>query len=58
MKPIEHLTEATFNATVDRRGLTVIDFWAGWQGRPEIPGQVEAFEGRRYPVPTVAREPT
>jgi thioredoxin 2 len=32
MKPIEHLTEATFNATVDRRGLTVIDFWAGWCG--------------------------
>ena len=32
MKPIEHLTEATFNATVDRRGLTVIDFWADWCG--------------------------
>lgn len=32
MEPIEHLTEKTFTATVDRPGLTVIDFWAAWCG--------------------------
>jgi thioredoxin len=32
MEPIEHLTEETFNSTVDKQGLTIIDFWAGWCG--------------------------
>jgi len=32
MEPIEHLTEETFTATIDREGITVIDFWAAWCG--------------------------
>lgn len=32
MGTIENLTEDTFDAAVHRRGLTVIDFWAGWCG--------------------------
>ena len=32
MDAIEHLTEDTFDATANRPGLTVIDFWAGWCG--------------------------
>ena len=32
MELIEPLTEETFNRTVDRPGLTVIDFWAAWCG--------------------------
>jgi len=32
MNGIEHLTDETFAARVERSGLTVIDFWAGWCG--------------------------
>ena len=32
MDTIEHLTEDTFEAAVNRSGVTVIDFWAGWCG--------------------------
>jgi thioredoxin 1 len=32
MDVIENLNEDTFEATADRPGLTVIDFWAGWCG--------------------------
>lgn len=32
MEPIEHLSETTFDAVVDRPGVTVVDFWAGWCG--------------------------
>jgi thioredoxin len=32
MKPIQHLTEETFPATVNQSGLAVIDFWAAWCG--------------------------
>ena len=32
MEPIQHLTEETFTATVNRPGLAVIDFWAVWCG--------------------------
>ena len=32
MKQIEQLTEESFNQAVDRPGLTLIDFWAGWCG--------------------------
>ena len=32
MDTIEHLTEDSFEAAVDRPGITVIDFWAGWCG--------------------------
>ena len=32
MDTIEHLTEDSFEATVTRPGLAVIDFWAAWCG--------------------------
>ena len=32
MDAVEHLTEESFEATANRPGLTVIDFWAGWCG--------------------------
>ncbi len=32
MDTIEHLTQDSFEAAVDRPGITVIDFWAGWCG--------------------------
>jgi thioredoxin 1 len=32
MDTIENLTEDTFEAAVNRKGLTVVDFWAGWCG--------------------------
>jgi thioredoxin 2 len=32
MEPIECLTEATFDRTAGRPGLTIIDFWASWCG--------------------------
>jgi thioredoxin len=30
MERVEHLTEETFDQTVIREGVSVIDFWAGW----------------------------
>ena len=32
MNDIENFTDETLAALVDRSGLTVIDFWAGWCG--------------------------
>ena len=32
MEPIEHLTEETFAATINREVITVIDFGAAWCG--------------------------
>ena len=32
MDTIEHLTDETFTAAVERPGITVIDFWAAWCG--------------------------